>query len=727
MKKLLALGLAFSAMTTIVQKAQAASRYSMSSERHDSRIVDFEKFNENFSMIVEQIAGAKGDAFTTREQKALCLQLEAVLSLAKSQEPFMQNSTNSSRMLGFLRQLLTTRKYLNNHLQQLNNDISDFTATPEIVASALKETELFQFQDDNRHPMNRMALQEITNRLQRLIALDKEAFKTTYGALDSQTRFLLRSTINEYRNSSVALNFWDVLDYFENQAWDRNEEHKEAFAKSFINFIEYVAQLSSDNKQKLLEDNTGKQIATSKFLAPGANYSAPKQLVYAYALLNAGYDAPEFLVATAKLVERSLVNPISQDLLKLLVTTILENKFYNASLSKRILSTLKMSENNDIFLLRYHVILADTQHIVAGLESSSAKRAYEVEQAKLREIEEARLAAWRSEEAQREALRQKAIERERIRAEEEAIAHRKERQEQLRAAALKKRGDRAITRVQQSFRSKKETERRLNERADAFRAQQLEHANKKAKSAAFDELRNQATKRAVARKEGVAKIAQTFEKHKTAVKAESKAKLHSYVDGVKNRAAARKEANERIRQQEIKLEIVRQSIAKQQEQLRREEEALRATAERLAREELANRGRVGFAEGVDAERERHKENLGGTNKGLDANRQQALIAARLAAMASDPKQASYVEDIVKALGRIASLDRKKITRFNLMNSEGDVINTQVSKLDSKGWALLEAEAKGLNSDFFALLREANEKNKISAQALKDICKHLRIH
>jgi len=62
-----------------------------------------------------------------------------------------------------------------------------------------------------------------------------------------------------------------------------------------------------------------------------------------------------------------------------------------------------------------------------------------------------------------------------------------------------------------------------------------------------------------------------------------------------------------------------------------------------------------------------------------------------------------------------------------MNSEGDVINTQVSKLDSKGWALLEAEAQGLNSDFFALLREANEKNKISAQALKDICKHLRIH
>lgn len=480
MKKLLALGLAFTALTQIIQKAQAASfktgggAFPSAESSIEAQDANFESFSskKGLTSIHEHVTDALDDRFSAKDQNALCSGLEEIL------KPKVFLGIEAKRMKVFLRSVKSMRSLLIRNLKRLNDQNKEFLALDGDEVPDLSLDGLVELQNEAL-VLERRSLFEIGTHLQKLITLDEKALRQTKNK-NIPTKALGMESIKVYRESVVANNFWATLDYFGKGKWrddkENEEQEKEYFRRIFIKFVNYIAGLDGENKQKLLEGDDSRQIPVSKYLVEDTPFSVDQQLVYAYALLNAGYDAPEFLIATAQLVERSQADLMSKDLLKLLVATIL-NKESNTDLAKEILRSFETREDRELFLLRYYVILGDTDQALASLNGPDAQRAYEKEQASLRAAEERNIAAWLTEAAQREAAQREALRKEAAAQQAGSAkiaeifgANKKAQMAKskvklsnyaagVRARAAERR-EKAATKIQQSFRAKKENERR---------------------------------------------------------------------------------------------------------------------------------------------------------------------------------------------------------------------------------------------------------------------------
>lgn len=209
-----------------------------------------------------------------------------------------------------------------------------------------------------------------------------------------------------------------------------NQIGQEEYITAFIRFIAYAAQ-HPENKRRLLELDNGTSHSLSKYLVADARekYDVTKRQVYAYALLNAGYDTPEFLHAVALLLaeEESImgVTPkFTHQLMGLLIEKLLDPaRSYNAALNKAITVLLITTTQESYALGRGHIYAINmlgynnyiqaSKQIIATIEGTTDK--YEAEQRSLQKVEDFRLIEWgveetpsRAEEQERAALTQKA-------------------------------------------------------------------------------------------------------------------------------------------------------------------------------------------------------------------------------------------------------------------------------------------------------------------------------
>lgn len=567
-------------------------------------------------------------------------------------------------------------------------------------------------------------------------------------------------------SSYVGETLWPVLAYFETGAWG-GKEGAEQFAQSFCRFVEYVAQLHDDNKQILLQTGKGdEQSPVSKyFLSHSIDPSirTVQQIVYSYALLNAGYAHPDLINSIISLMyfiqtskkQAPVLDTFKPELCRLVTEIILAEEYVLGNgladyiLSMSSLEDLGFTSGSAIAfkaLIQSHINPA-----IARLEGK--QKEYEHEQELLRQRKAKKHAAWLTQEtmkkeafdAAKKELQDKIGEFANLAESNwelppggghfyhaaqslinvnldsaKIIAHlaaieltlgvlKSEFEQALKTKAgtqWRDFSDKAVAQQRQSMLNQMHRDA-LEYKEQQARAKKLETEGMQLERA---ELQSAAQRHLLEAQEGeLRRATQTvFDNFMNQLASERDTSAQEARERETTRLTAEAERLETERKKE-EVRHAEEALRRQQKheaeeaRIREEERKMQLTEEERAKRAAARK------EAFEQAEMRWKGKIGATNVGFDATTQDKLSRERIAAMAVNPNQAKHVGDIIKALQKIALL--KGITRFTSMNSEGDSISTPLGKLDAAGKNALKNAFIDNGQPGLTLLQEATTKEK----------------